>query len=58
MNKKLTTNMDYDIVFLGANFDKLGDTMVGLGAKTSDYFASGAKAAALYTQSELNQVKS
>jgi len=82
MTKKLTVDMNYDIVFLGANFDKIGDVaqqnfgwtdqsrmvhtsargfgdaMIGLGAKTSDYFASGAKAAALYTQSELNQVKS
>jgi len=25
MTKKLTTDMNYDIVFLGANFDKIGD---------------------------------
>lgn len=82
MTKKLTTDMNYDIVFLGANFDVIGevanknfgwsdqsrmvqtsargfgDAMVGLGVKTSDYFSGGAKAATLYSQTELNQIKS
>ena len=82
MTKELTTTLNYDIVFLGANFDKIGDVaksnfgwndssrtvqtsakgfgdaMSSLSAKTSDYFAVGAKAAALYNADELNKFKS
>lgn len=82
MTKKLTTELNYDIVFLGANFDKIGDVasknfgwndmsrtvytsargfgdaMSSLSAKTSDYFVAGSKAAALYSNDELNKFKS
>lgn len=82
MTKKLTSELNYDIVFLGANFDGIGEvasknfgwsdssrmvatsargfgaTMGSLSAKTSEYFASGAKAEALYNQDELRQAKS
>jgi hypothetical protein len=82
MTKKLTTDLNYDIVFLGANFDGIGevanknfgwsdqsrmvqtsvrgfgDVMVGLSAKTSDYFTTGAKATALYNADELSKAKS
>jgi hypothetical protein len=82
MTNELTINKNYDIVFLGANFDGIGrvaksnfgwndssrmvqtsvkgfeTTMDFLSAKTSNYFTTGAKAAALYNQDELNKAKS